>query len=156
MMVNRLWILLGKLLFRTAWPGLFLYLMFTRRTRVIVACGNEILVVKGWLGSGKWLLPGGGLHLREDAQTGACREVLEETGVRLEPARLKELYAGRMRSEGHRFFVHVFVTVLADRPEVSRQKYELTGLAWLPWRQLIDNPAASTDTKRVLALWRKV
>lgn len=48
--------------------------------------GGRMLLVRwsaGW-GAGRWALPGGGLEAGEDAPAAVVREVLEETGYRVE------------------------------------------------------------------------
>ncbi len=42
--------------------------------------------------NGKWQIPGGILELDESPQAGARREVLEETGVQIDPYRLTGVY----------------------------------------------------------------
>lgn len=52
------------------------------RTRVIVMLNDrEILMVKNWMGSQKWTLPGGGVKRGELPEVAAARELLEETGL---------------------------------------------------------------------------
>jgi 8-oxo-dGTP diphosphatase len=52
---------------------------------------GEVLVVKR-RDNGEWQIPGGILELVESIQTGVRREVLEETGVVVEPERLSGVY----------------------------------------------------------------
>ncbi len=40
-------------------------------------------------GEGTWTMPGGKLHFGESFEEGACREVMEEIGVKIEPQDLK-------------------------------------------------------------------
>ncbi len=40
-------------------------------------------------GEGTWTMPGGKLHFGESFEEGACREVMEEIGVKIEPKDLK-------------------------------------------------------------------
>jgi len=42
------------------------------------------LVLSGWLNTGEWGLPGGGLHKNEPTVDGLLREVREETGLDVE------------------------------------------------------------------------
>ena len=62
-----------------------------RRDRILMAQrGKEPL--KGW-----WSIPGGRLELGEALQDAVCREVLEETGLVVEPVRLFEVFERIMR-----------------------------------------------------------
>jgi ADP-ribose pyrophosphatase YjhB (NUDIX family) len=57
-----------------------------RRDRILMAQrGKDPL--KGW-----WSLPGGALELGESLEAAVCREVLEETGLEVEPVRLFEVF----------------------------------------------------------------
>lgn len=57
-----------------------------RRDRILMAQrGKEPL--KGW-----WSLPGGALEIGESLHQGVCREVLEETGLEVEPVRMFEIF----------------------------------------------------------------
>lgn len=49
---------------------------------------GRILLIRHSYGSGNWMLPGGGIGRREDPLDAALRELVEETGCRLERARV--------------------------------------------------------------------
>jgi ADP-ribose pyrophosphatase YjhB (NUDIX family) len=62
-----------------------------RRDRILMAQrGKDPL--KGW-----WSLPGGALELGELLEAAVCREVLEETGLEVEPVKLFEVFERIMR-----------------------------------------------------------
>jgi 8-oxo-dGTP diphosphatase len=64
-----------------------------RRDRILMAQrGKEPL--KGW-----WSLPGGALELGEALQDAVRREVLEETGLEVEPVKLFEVFERIMRDD---------------------------------------------------------
>jgi ADP-ribose pyrophosphatase YjhB (NUDIX family) len=64
-----------------------------RRDRILMAQrGKDPL--KGW-----WSLPGGALELGESLQDAVCREVLEETGLVVEPVKFFEVFERIMRDE---------------------------------------------------------
>lgn len=51
-----------------------------------------VLLIRHSYGSGKWMLPGGGLTRGEDALAGAARELFEETACRLaQPVLVEEV-----------------------------------------------------------------
>jgi 8-oxo-dGTP diphosphatase len=58
---------------------------------VITDDDGRVLVIQR-RDNGKWQLPGGVLELDESIYQGLCREVLEETGVTVEPGRLTGVY----------------------------------------------------------------
>jgi ADP-ribose pyrophosphatase YjhB (NUDIX family) len=60
---------------------------------VIVSDGQVLLVQRGHEPlKGEWSLPGGALELGETLQEGICREVLEETGLIVEPLAVVEVF----------------------------------------------------------------
>jgi ADP-ribose pyrophosphatase YjhB (NUDIX family) len=78
---------------------------------VIVEEGRVLLVRRGTEPlKGQWSLPGGLLELGEPLTGGVIREVLEETGLMVEPVELVELL-DRIHGEGKRVRYHY---VIAD------------------------------------------
>jgi 8-oxo-dGTP diphosphatase len=82
---------------------------------VVVDQGRVLLVQRGREPSkGKWSLPGGMLELGESLEEGVKREVVEETGLEVEPLELVELIDRILREtgpEGERVRYHY---VIAD------------------------------------------
>ncbi|WP_027345062.1 NUDIX hydrolase [Hamadaea tsunoensis] len=60
-------------------------------TGVVVDDQDRVLVIQR-RDNGRWELPGGVLELEESIPDGMKREVLEETGVHVEPVRLTGVY----------------------------------------------------------------
>lgn len=115
-------------------PALMVYLWNKPRTRVLVRCGGKVLVVRGWLGTGKWMLSGGGLHKHEPPLEGAVREVREETGITLKPQDLKPLKQENYSFRGIKFPCHYFVADLPGDPEnyaLRPQPLEISRASWL-------------------------
>ncbi len=78
---------------------------------VIIDSGRVLLVCRGREPlKGHWTLPGGALELGESLAAGVAREVLEETGLAVEPVDLVEL-VDRIHREGERVRYHY---VIAD------------------------------------------
>ncbi|MFI0224064.1 NUDIX hydrolase [Streptomyces lydicus] len=63
---------------------------------VVVREDGRVLVIKR-ADNGAWEAPGGVLELDERPEEGACREVLEETGIKVEPERLTGVYKNMNR-----------------------------------------------------------
>lgn len=148
-----LWIKLGRLLFWLSWPLLYVYLLRGMRTRVLIVCGSDILAVKGWLGSGKWLLPGGGLHRHEDPLLGAIREVREEVGLDLTSNHLTLLGVMTTRQSGLSSKCYNFVVEITTKAPLKLQKFEILAARWLPIDQLPDSETGN-DIKAVVAAWK--
>lgn len=100
------------------------------RAYVLIENKHQILMVRNWLGSGKWSFPGGGVHRGEDSKVGACREVFEEVGILLKPSDLKQLTAGFTKYffGGKKFII--YRAELIDKPKIKITP-ELTGYFWV-------------------------
>lgn len=151
--MRKLWQALGIGGFWLLSPVLLVYLRLNARTRVIIETGGQILLVKPWLGTGRWDLPGGGLKLNESAEDGAVREVFEETGIELKPGSLKSL--GRVKKSG--LFparIHCFSVKLDHSPAVKKQFVELIDIDWVK----VDDRskyAINSYSQACLDLWQK-
>ncbi|HSX52965.1 MAG TPA: NUDIX hydrolase [Patescibacteria group bacterium] len=145
---------MGRVMFWLTWPGLYLYLGHTDRTRVVVVSDSSILVVKSWLGDGKWSLPGGGLHKREQMLAGAAREVREETGIHIELNQLKELGQIELSVRGIPLKLYCFRAALNRSVVPTAQRGEILEVKWIPLKELLSSGVISADTRRVLLLYQ--
>lgn len=144
-----LWQKIGILAFWMSFPGLIVYLKRSERTRIVIACEQKIVVVKGWLGAGKWVLPGGGLHTGETPLSGLLREVAEETGLRLESTRVKFLFREVYRYHGIRFPCHYYFVEVLEAAPLHAQFLEIVDIAWVAKNQL-DPHTAGPDVLHAL------
>lgn len=64
---------------------------------VVVREDGRVLVIRR-ADNGAWEAPGGVLELDERPEGGVCREVLEETGVKVDPVRLSGVYKNMERA----------------------------------------------------------
>ena len=151
--MNRYWPLLGNITFWLAWPVLYVYLGDTERTRVLIHHGNDVLVLKDWLGDGSWKLPGGGVRRGEDFAASAVREAHEETGLTIKAKRLRSLGPVESRSHGFRCRLHCFVVTLPERPEPTAKRKEITSVKWLPLADLLHKEKISLSTRIILERW---
>ena len=85
---------------------------------VVVAPGRRVLLVERARPpyAGRLALPGGFVDLEEDLVEAAARELLEETGVRIEPSHLRQLgaYGRPGRDPRGRTVSVVFVAQVAE------------------------------------------
>ncbi len=107
--MKKLWRFIGVISYWLTLPLLFLYLRRDERTRVLLVHDDKILVVKGWLSSGKWGLPGGGVKRGEKAAEAAVRELKEETSIDLPQHALKEIGKFNHRQNGLMFEYVLFI-----------------------------------------------
>lgn len=143
------WDRLGIAAFWLTWPGLWLVLRWSKRTRAVVRAEGKILVVRGWLSNGKWSLPGGGVHRGEDARQALIREVEEETGLRLKPLQLNRVGGFRFSSEGLSFAYTLFSADIKNSLETRRQRLEISAIAWVS-EQDLDAKNANDDVLTAL------
>lgn len=145
------WQLVGRVIYWVALPALFVYLLIGKRTRVIICVDDEFLVVKGWLGSGGWQLPGGGLHRGEVSVCGALRELYEETGLHLIADDLALVQADVWSRGWFRFRFDVYVARLDHKPVITLQTGELVDYGWLPLSSASER--LTPDTAQALKMW---
>jgi 8-oxo-dGTP pyrophosphatase MutT (NUDIX family) len=146
---------IGTLAFLVSIPGLFFYLKKDERARVIVQVGEEILVLKGWYGSNKWMLPGGGMHKGEQPAEAAVRELEEETGIVALPQDLTFVASGDVKdSYGLGYKYHLFTLSLPARPESKLRNYEIHDSSWQKPEDLINNKKGVLKaTRATLYTW---
>lgn len=91
---------------------------------VVVREDGRVLAIRR-ADNGAWEAPGGVLELDERPEDGACREVLEETGIEVAPVRLTGVYKNMARG--------VVALVFLCRPAggVERTSDESTAVRWL-------------------------
>ena len=150
--MQRLLETLGRIAYWCAWPGLFVFLRNSERTRAVIAHGDEILVVRSWLSDGRWELPGGGLHRGEAIRRGTLREIREETGLTLRHEQLRFLGQAEARSHGFGFLVHTYAVELKKKPQLTRQRHEIARVSWVDWHDL--HPGNATgDVLDAIRAW---
>ncbi len=151
--MKKFWIFLGRAAFWISLPLLHVYLRIRSRTRVLVVSEGKVLVTKGWLGSGKWVLPGGGLHSSEKAIDGALRELREETGVSLVTNQLRPVGEARFKHHGLRFKYAQFIAEIPVTVTLSAQRWEIVEAIWLDIEELTAENS-EPDVLTLLDAWR--
>lgn len=127
--------LLGKILYVACYPGLFVVLNGSRRTRLIVLHNNQVVLVRPFLGMGEYLLPGGGIHRRETPQASAVRELREETGICIDESELQHLQDTRVKTRGISIRVVVFTVHLEHMPQTRSKGLEIAEVRLMPLDQ---------------------
>ncbi len=141
--MKNIWAFFGRAAFWLTLPLLHVYLKHSKRTRILIMVGKEILVVKGWLNDGTWSLPGGGLHRREDPAKGALRELAEETGIRISPENVTEIGKAKQNQHGLKFVYFQFSARLESKVPIKPSRWEIIDARWMPISELsADNAQA--------------
>lgn len=141
--MTKIWIALGRAIYYITWPGIWLVIRLSPpRTRVFVIHNGQLLLIRNWLGNGTWKLPGGGLHRHEPAETGAIRELKEETGIDVE----KLEYLGDFYSKSSSIPAHIvcFMVKLDAKPDLRLPPLEVSGFKWIPLDKLTEANLSQT------------
>ena len=147
----RLYYLLGQLLRPVLGVGFFMYCVITGTSRVRIIAKNEldeILLVKTWLSTDEWEFPGGGVERGESLEDAACRELREETGIRIAPAKLDKL--GTVRSWRHD---EVIFQVQLPRGALTGElpsRFEIKDAAWFSGSNM---PKIGSLAKKIVQKW---
>lgn len=124
-------------------------------TKLILTCGPDLLVCLRddfdhipW--PGHWDLPGGGREGAESAPACALRELHEEFGLHLPPARLEATFAFANPSGG----VSVFYTGHITPAEIAAIRFGDEGQCWrmMPVADYIAHPRAVPHFRQRVAL----
>ena len=129
--MQKLWGFLGRAVYFVTQTGIRIVVGGSHRTRVLIICDDQCLVLKHWLGDGSWTLPGGGLHKNEDALAGAQREVLEEIGLTIKPSSFIHKGTFEVNDDGFKFSYDLFIVRLNSMPELRLQTIEILQAKWL-------------------------
>lgn len=102
-------------------------------THVILRDGDKLLFSQrgGPYGNGQWHMPSGKLDRAEPLTIGAARELLEETGVQVDPnhLRLAHVVHHRQNDEMERIGFFFEATEWSGEP-VNREPEKCLGLEW--------------------------
>ncbi|HET6858630.1 MAG TPA: NUDIX domain-containing protein [Streptomyces sp.] len=111
-------------------------------THVILRDGQKLLLSRrgGPYGHGRWHMPSGKLDRGEPLRTGAARELLEETGVTVDPdhLRLVSVVHHKQSDTGERIGFFFEATEWTGDP-VNREPAKCLGLEWFPVHELPDD-----------------
>jgi len=99
----------------------------------VIVNDDRVLLLKRryFPGEGKWALPAGHVDPGEGAEACIVREVREETGLEIDPDRLRFMQSGgRALPDGRSFLAIIFeTTVDTDAVELDHESLEF---AWVP------------------------
>lgn len=129
--------LLGKVAFWAGWPVWYLHFRLRpHRSRVLVICDGEVLLIKGWLGSGAWSLPGGGIKKGESIPAASVRELKEEVGIAVPESSVRSLGSYKNRTGGIGYQAECGVIELEEKPSLRLQWYEIADAKWFALEEI--------------------
>ncbi len=117
-------------------PFIYLMLAGSKRARIAVRCGDDILLVRVLLSGRYWMLPGGGMKSGEQPSAAVLRELAEETGITIKPQQL--IHHGQHRSVptfGTTYSYDLYSVSLTKKPKLILKTHEISEAEWVP----IDN-----------------
>jgi 8-oxo-dGTP diphosphatase len=121
---------------------------------IIIEANRVLLVKRGHPPlAGEWSIPGGVLEVGETLREAAVREVLEETGLHVEPADLLGVYDRVLRDADERTIYHyVLIDFLCQR--ISGEALAAGDAAEARWfhRDELGSLSLAKDTAEVIAL----
>ena len=87
-----------------------------------------------------WGLPAGKIEKGEDPRQAAVREVFEEVGIKLDPAKLQEVVKAYLGVDGLRYVFHAFRVRLEKAPTISLEPEAHTEAKWLTVEEALKLP----------------
>ena len=136
---------IGTLIYWVSFPLIFVSMRGSRRSRVLLVCDKEILLVKDFIdASDKWSLPGGGVKGSETARECAVRELKEETGMVIDSRKLRELGEVERKSRYFTYTACLFA-VNIERKRSIKTSVELLEAKWFHISKLPKNRKALVD-----------
>jgi len=119
----------------------------------VVIHEEKVLLVKLTYGpvKGKWLIPGGLVDCGETLQDAIKREILEETGVQVQPAGIIGVRS-MVRAKDHLTDLYcIFICDVVTTPEtLARDELEVSEVRWMPLNELSTNPDVTSYTKLII------
>lgn len=106
-------------------------------------------------GEGSWTMPGGKLHFQENPEDGACREVMEETGLTVAKENLKLISISNDKVSDAHFITFGFLCEIVDGEAQVMEPDEIVEWKWydldnlptpmfFPSQRVLDNYLAKT------------
>lgn len=139
--------LIGRILYKVFRPVLYLFLKRSRRVRVLMLYEGEVLLVRNWLSSQKWTVPGGGINKSETQLQAAKRELHEEIGLNIEETDFIALG----EYDNSNFVSDCFLYQPKERCHILRNKAELIDANWFKVKNLPEpiNPIVAALIERL-------
>jgi len=139
--------LLGRILRPGAKLGFYIYNHLVKQSRARVIVRNEfgeVLLLRSWIGSGKWTTPGGGVEKGEDPKMAAMRELFEETGIDMPIGAFS--YITTTEHAGYLQPIFEVTVKKAQLPQERYNKREITHIGWFDPEKLPQPVSSVVET----------
>lgn len=137
------------------WPVLWLYMRASKRARIVIRHGDDVLFVMPRIGTGKWQLPGGGIKRGESAQAAAIREVNEELRLELDIDMLKLVDRQEVVEDHIPYNATLLHYDYQQQPTVRLQRFENSAFRWMSLEDALHRVDVSSASKTLLQLVEK-
>jgi len=146
--------LFGKIFFWLFWPGLYIYLRKSTRSRIVLHTDKQILLVSNWLGPGQYTLLGGGMRSGEEPREAAAREIKEEAGVDIDPKKLVPIKPIFLATDkGFKYQCYSYSLKVDRSIELSREKFEIAELKWVNISDVLSKYKLNKIAKQLITAW---
>ena len=139
-MMRSLAALFGRFLFWLFNPIFRLVFNNSHRVRLVIYDGKKLLVVRNWVGDGRWGLPGGGILRGESNEAAVLREAHEETGLKSSIDTLILLGPKILNEKGYHYTNHYY-GLRYKEVQTLRARREIMEVAWLEPSELTSSNA---------------
>jgi 8-oxo-dGTP pyrophosphatase MutT (NUDIX family) len=138
----------GQLIYTITIPARRLYKSDKVRSYGIIEHQEKVLIIKNWIGSGVWSLPGGGSQPGETPVEALKRELNEETGLVIEETSVELIAEGvHTREFGKKRFA-LFHVPYKNKPSVVINYLEIVEHRWIEKHKLHELHPVSHELNR--------
>lgn len=147
----RIYARIGKVAYRLIRPFWNRWAHNKPRSRLVIVHDNDIFLVKNWLSTQSWRLPGGGRRASEEPVDGAAREAREELGAEIDRSQLNYLGNENVMEAGTTIEAEYFSVELTPE-DITVDTKEIIEAKWFSFDELPENRAGVVDN--AIALYR--
>lgn len=121
---------INKLGFNIAKPIARWFLSDSTRVRALIIAGDEILLVRSWIGSQRWTLPGGGVSKNEKPKKTLKRELCEELDLKIHQKNYERILKHKHQEHGADFTIIIYQIELPEKQNFKIRKSEIIEAGW--------------------------
>lgn len=109
------------------------------RVRALLLFEDEVLLIRAWIGSQRWSLPGGGVNKNEKPKKALKRELIEELNLKIPQKNYHKILKHHHTDHGADHIVILYQINLKSRRNFEINKSEIIEAEWHKVDDLPDN-----------------